>query len=31
MKKVKDDVFLHSKQGDAKQGHNQKLDRAYFS
>lgn len=31
MKEVEDDEFLHGKQCDAKQGHHQQLDRAYFS
>lgn len=31
MKEAEDDKFLHSKQRDAKQGHHQQLDRAYFS
>lgn len=31
MKETEDDVFLHGKQRDAKQGDYQQLDRAYFS
>lgn len=31
MKESEDDVFLHCKQRDAKQGDHQQLDRAYFS
>lgn len=30
MKEVEDDVFLHSKQRDAKQGDNHQLDGAHF-
>lgn len=30
MKQVQDDVFLHGKERDTKQGHNHQLDRADF-